>query len=105
MLPMLRGDAESTESPDRIFAWELFGKTALRQGNWKIVQEPHGDFWSPRNPLGENYKWLLFNLAEDPTELFDLSAQYPDKLQEMLVLWDHFAAENNVIIPNKVMGY
>jgi arylsulfatase A-like enzyme len=105
MLPMLRGDAESTESPDRIFAWELFGKTALRQGNWKIVQEPHGDFWSPRNPLGENYKWLLFNLAEDPTELFDISAQYPDKLQEMLVLWDHFAAENNVIIPNKVMGY
>lgn len=105
MLPMLRGEAEPNHPADKIIAWELFGKTALRQGNWKIVQEPPGDFWSPRNPLGENYKWLLFNLAEDPTELVDLSAERPDKLKDMLVLWDVYAAENNVIIPNKVMGY
>lgn len=105
MLPMLRGDADSVHPPEKIFGWELFGKTALRQGDWKIVQEPHGNFWSPRDPLGENYRWLIFNLAEDPTELHDLSAEQPEKLQEMLVLWDEFAKENNVIIPNKVMGY
>jgi len=105
MLPMLRGEVSATHSPDKVYAWELFGKTALRQGDWKIVQEPHGDFWSPHDPLGENYKWMLFNLAEDPTELDDISAERPDKLNEMLLLWDEYAAENNIIIPNKVMGY
>ncbi len=105
MLPMLRGEAASTHPADKIYGWELFGKTALRRGDWKIVQEPHGDFWSTHYPVEENYKWLLFNLADDPTELHDLSVENPEMLQEMLQLWDQFARENNVIIPEKVMGY
>jgi arylsulfatase len=91
MLPMLRGEAASTHPADKIYGWELFGKKALRRGGWKIVQEPHGDFWSTHYPVEENYKWLLFNLADDPTELHDLSAENPEMLQEMLQLWDQFA--------------
>ena len=105
MLPVLRGEAETVHSADDAIGWELFGKTAIRQGNWKIIQEPGGDFWSARNPLEENYAWQLFNLAEDPSELHDLAAENPQKLQEMIVLWNQYAKDNRVIIPNQVMGY
>ena len=105
MLPMLRGDATTVHANDDFIGWELFGKTAIRQGDWKIIQEPAGDFWEPRDPLAENYPWQLFNLADDPSELRDLAATHPEKLAEMILLWDRYAEENQVIIPNQVMGF
>lgn len=105
MLPMLRGEADATHATDYVMGWELFGKTGIRRGDWKIIQEPRSDFWTARNPIGESYSWQLFNLAEDPTELTDLAANEPDKLREMIALWEQYAIENGVIIPDKVMGY
>ncbi len=105
MLPMLRGESEVTHEPDEAIGWELFGKTAIRQGDWKIIQEPDDDFWTARDPVAEAYQWRLFNLAEDPSELNDVSGQNPGKLQEMIRLWDEYAERNGVIIPNQVMGY
>jgi arylsulfatase len=105
MLPMLRGESDVTHSPDEAIGWELFGKTAIRQGDWKITQEPDDAFWTARDPVAEAYPWKLFNLAEDPTELNDVSSQYPEKLQEMIRLWDEYEERNGVIIPNQVMGY
>ncbi|MGI9262281.1 MAG: arylsulfatase, partial [Woeseiaceae bacterium] len=105
MLPMLRGDAQVTHAPDEAIGWELFGKTAIRQGDWKIVQEPDDAFWTARDPVAEAYQWRLFNLAEDPTELNDVSGLHPVKLQEMIRLWDEYEERNSVIIPNQVMGY
>lgn len=32
-------------------------------------------------------KWELFNLADDPTECHDLSAKYPEKLEQLKSLW------------------
>jgi len=105
MLPLLRGISDSIHQPDESIGWELFGKTAIRQGDWKIVQEPDDAFWTVRNPVAEAYRWRLFNLAEDPTELNDVSGQNPVKLQEMIRLWDEYEERNGVIIPNQVMGY
>lgn len=105
MLPMLRGNSDFTYTPDDAIGWELFGKTAIRQGDWKIVQEPDDNFWMARNPEAEAYRWRLFNLAEDPTELTDVSGQNPEKLQQMIRLWDEYEEQNGVIIPNQVMGY
>lgn len=105
MLPMLRGEADFTHAADHVFGWELFGKTGIRQGDWKIIQEPRSDFWSPHDPVSESYSWQLFNLAEDPTELTDLAGKEPGRLREMITLWEQFARDNNVIIPDHVMGY
>ena len=102
---MLLGQTGSVHTASDVMGWELFGKTGIRQGDWKIIQEPRADFWTERNPLQESYPWQLFNLADDPTELNDLAAAYPYKLQEMIALWEEYARENGVIIPNKVMGY
>ena len=48
---------------------------ALRYGDWKITA------------AGANSKWELYNLATDRSEMYDLAAQHPDKLQELVELW------------------
>jgi len=105
MMPMLRGETNVVHVEDDFIGWELFGKTAIRQGDWKIIQEPADDFWKPRDPVAENYPWQLFNLANDPSELNNLAATEPAKLAEMIRLWEQYADENQVIIPNQVMGF
>jgi arylsulfatase len=39
----------------------------------------------------------LFNLKQDPAELADLSAQHPEKLKEMIVLWEQYKTDNGVL--------
>lgn len=105
ILPVLRGETESVHADDHVIGWELFGKTGLRQGDWKIIQEPEGAYFERHRPIDEAYQWQLFNLADDPGETRDLSRENPEKLSQMLELWDRYAQENNVIIPEEVMGY
>jgi arylsulfatase len=42
--------------------------------------------------------WELFNLKDDPAELHDLSAKYPEKRDAMLKLWDDYVKQNGVIV-------
>jgi arylsulfatase len=43
--------------------------------------------------------WQLFNLDDDPTEVNDLAAEYPDKMVALIVLWEDYKANNNIILP------
>ena len=76
--------------------WELFGRRALRQGDWKLVWlwEPYGD-----------ERWALFDLAADPVEAHDLSVKNPEKLRELRALWDEYVERNRVILPTRDMSY
>ena len=47
-------------------------------------------------PFGPS-EWELFNLKQDPAELIDLGAQYPEKLKDMIVLWEQYAKDNGVL--------
>ena len=89
---VLANEAESPRTADDYIAWEIFGNRAIRQGDWKLRWEVI--------PLGKS-DWELFNLAADPAEKHDLAAENPGKVKEMLLLWDKYAKENNVIIPNR----
>ncbi len=89
---VLEGRAESPRTDQDVLAWEVFGNRAVRQGSWKLRWE-----W---RPLGRG-DWELFDLAADPAELKDLAAEHPDKLKEMVALWDDFARRNNVVLPNR----
>jgi arylsulfatase len=93
-LPLFNGQVASPRTEQDYIAWEVFGNRAVRQDNWKIRWEI--------KPIGKS-DWELFNLAQDPSERYDLAAQYPDKLKEMLLLWDAYAKENNVILPNRTV--
>jgi arylsulfatase len=91
-MKVLRGEAETPRTEQDYLAWELFGNRAVRQGNWKIRWE-----YAPLGKAG----WELFNLAEDPGEKNDLSAQHPEKLNQMLALWDDYVKQCNVILPSR----
>ena len=93
-VPVLEGRAESPRTDQDVLAWEVFGNRAVRQGSWKLRWE-----WKP---LGKG-DWELFDLAADPGELKDLAAEHPDKLKEMVALWDDFARRNNVVLPNRTI--
>ena len=90
--PMLAGQMESPRTTQDYLAWEIFGNHAVRQGEWKLR-------WQYK-PFGKG-DWELFNVTSDPAERKDLAAERPDKLREMIALWDNYALTNNVILPNR----
>lgn len=90
LVPLLEGHADAVYGPDDALGWELFGHRALRKGDWKVL-------WADGKNGSDT--WQLFNLAEDPREVVDLASEYPEKLRELVALWEDYAAENNVILP------
>jgi arylsulfatase len=96
MLPFLKGEATSVHGGDYVMGWELFGRRALRKGDWKLM-------WLPE-PYGPS-EWALYHLAEDPGESNDLSESEPEKLLELLALWEDYVTENGVILPIRSVGY
>lgn len=93
LLPVLAG---KTRNSDRVLGGELFGKYFVRKGDWKLVMMPE--------PYSSG-EVQLFDLGQDPGERHDLSDQAPEKLAEMLALWEQYARDNNVIFPDWVSGY
>lgn len=96
MAPLLRGAAQQVHDENYTMGWELFGRRAIRRGNWKIVwiYAPYGDS-----------RWWLFNLSSDPAETTDLGSQHPQKLAELLDAWNDYAAANGVVLPAADSGY
>lgn len=105
MWSMLRGQSASVHPPDYVAGWELFGKRAVRLGDWKLVYEPYMKIFEPRPPGIRTNTWQLYNLARDPAEMHDVAAENPQQLQKMLRLWDDYAARNHVILPENVDEY
>jgi len=42
-------------------------------------------------------EWELYNLAEDPSEMHDLSSEYPEKVEEMVKKWEQYKEDNSVL--------
>jgi len=91
-IPMLAGQEDSPRTDQDYLAWEIFGNRAVLQGEWKLRWE--------YKPLGDG-DWELFNIKADPSERKDLAAERPDKLREMIGLWDSYARANNVVVPSR----
>lgn len=77
LLPVFSG--EQREGHDILF-WEHFGTGALRQGDWKLVKLKNGD-------------WELYDLAKDRSEVNNLASTYPEKAEELALLWEEYAME------------
>lgn len=89
LVPYMSGAAEAVHDADTGTGWELFGRRAVRQGDWKALYlpEPHGPG-----------AWQLYDLSRDPAEIDDQAAARPDKLAELLALWDRYVEENGVLL-------
>lgn len=75
LAPSFRGEPIKRENP---LFWEHEGNKAIRVGDWKLVAKH-------KRPLE------LYNLAEDRTELNDLSAEHPDKVKALETAWTEWA--------------
>ena len=83
---------------DEVIASELHGQCALVRGDYKIVWEQMtaNIWWDAEEP--EHWqRWRLFNIAEDPTEQFDLADSEPELLAELTGLWENWADANDVM--------
>ena len=75
---------------DHTMGWELFGRRALQAAHWKIL-------WQEK-PYGEG-DWELYDLRSDPAEATDLSEVNPGRIRELAGLWEQYAKENGVVLP------
>ncbi|KAJ5817584.1 hypothetical protein N7447_007592 [Penicillium robsamsonii] len=86
--PWAIGQAERIHPVEFIQGWETCGRAALRCADWKIVFIP-----KPKGPE----KWQLYNLVQDPGEIHDLSETEPEKMKQLLKLWDQYVLETGVV--------
>ncbi len=63
---------------DRPLYFEHAGNRALRLGDWKLVMR--------RDNMN---RWELYNIAEDRAELKDLALYHPEKLAQLVQIWEH----------------
>lgn len=90
--PLVEGKSDQAYGDDEYVAFELFDSKTLYKGDWKILQF---------HPQWDDKKWRLYNLAEDPSELIDLSEQEPELFQEMISLYEKWAKSVGVIPPEE----
>ncbi len=64
--------------------WRQGGRAALRAGRWKIVA-PDARPTGPR-------RWELFDIEADISESTDLAQQMPDRLAELVRMWESYDA-------------
>ena len=88
MWTYLSGHAEHVHAPDEVLGMELFGRTMLRQGDWKLS-------WDNK-PWGDG-SWALYNLRSDPGERRNVIRDQPQKAQELMGLWKGWSQTNNVL--------
>jgi len=88
VMDLLAGRVETQSAEASRVGYELFGMKAYFDGDWKIL-------WMP-SPFGTG-EWELFNVRKDPAELNDLSGEYPDRLTEMIALWEKYRKDNGIL--------
>ena len=88
LVPVLFGQKQAVR--DRQFCYYADILCGIRQGNYKAHFVTH-DGYSKEEPSKHDPP-LLFNIAEDPSEKFDVAAEHPDVVAEMTRVYkEHLA--------------
>ncbi len=87
--------------------FEMFGNRAIYHDGWIAATTPPAPPWllgTTKLPNVENYKWELYNIADDYSENDDLAASNPAKLQELQALFLTEAAKYQVFpVDNSIL--
>ena len=84
LLPHLRSGGQ-TPLPERCLFWELYGKAAALQGDWKLVAElsnHRGDF-RQAHAEAERTDFELYHLANDEAESRNVAAEQPEVYRDL----------------------
>lgn len=84
-------DDASAPSKTSAQYFEMFGHRGLWKDGWKAVS------FHPSGTPFENDKWELFHLDRDFSEVDDLAATEPERLEQMIKLWWSEAEAHNVL--------
>lgn len=96
LIPWLSGTSNDVHEPTEAHCWELYGRRAVRKGDWKLE-------WMD-SPYGEA-DWELYNLRSDPGELLNLAAVDAAKLAELIAIWDAYEEAYELVLPNEHVAY
>ena len=79
--------------------FEMVGNRAIYHDGWVATTTPPSPPWmlGAKMPDLGDYKWELYNVAEDYSQNNDLAAKNPDKLKEMQALFLTEAAKYQVL--------
>jgi arylsulfatase len=91
LVPYLRGEADVVHTEATATGWELFGRCAIRRGDWKALLVPPPD--------GPGH-WQLYDLSRDPGETNDRAADEPRRLAALIADWEDYVRETGVLIVN-----
>ena len=77
--------------------FEMFGMRAIWSDGWKAVADHKSDssYWAQRDTWVDD-KWALYHVDGDISEVHDLAAKYPGKLNALMNLFDSEARKYNV---------
>ncbi len=87
-LPIQASACPTFNGPEEDIGWELHGQRALVRGDWKLL--------STQNTSKPT--WELYNLANDPGERNDLSAEQPGLRDELVAALFAYAEEVDVAL-------
>lgn len=97
----------SPDAPTRkkVQYFEMNGNRAIWADGWKAVALYQPRPWNlmvDRSDPAKSAVWALYHVAEDFNERINLAEQYPEKLQELIDLFEAEAVRNNVypLLPN-----
>jgi arylsulfatase A-like enzyme len=87
--------------------FEMFANRGIYHDGWYAATTPPAPPWlvgtKPLPPV-EEYKWELYNIADDFSQANDLAAKHPDKLKELQALFLTEAAKYQVLpLDNSVL--
>jgi arylsulfatase A-like enzyme len=80
--------------------FEMFANRGIYHDGWYACTTPPAPPWgmgTTKLPDINDYKWELYNIAEDYSQYNDLAAQNPDKLKQMQALFLTEAGKYNVL--------
>ncbi|MFT7087319.1 MAG: arylsulfatase [Rickettsiales bacterium] len=89
MKPFLNSQSEEVRTSKDWWAFELFGNGYIMQGQLKAIKVRTGMF-------GDG-KWHLYNVVLDPSESHPLEQDQPEKLKEMIALYESYIEKNNIL--------
>ena len=98
LLPILKEQKFSSPLREATVHHSIFGRFAIRKGDWKLAMCPGSGGWSLPGPKKKETldglpEVQLFNLAKDPKELVNLEASEPEKVKELTLLLSKYITD------------
>jgi arylsulfatase A-like enzyme len=85
-------ESDDVPTPKETGFFSMLGSRAIWQKGWKAVSvHPTIAGWGHY----EDDRWELYDTTKDLTEMHDLAAEHPAKVQELVNLWFHEAGKYN----------